>query len=62
MALVLGLMVVMTVLMGIIAIIYYIHQDSLPPIERAKFILENAPLIDGYNIKFPKESVPDIYK
>ncbi|OXA64523.1 Dipeptidase 1 [Folsomia candida] len=49
MALILGTMVILTVLMGIIAIIYYIHEDSLPPIERAKFILERSPLIDGHN-------------
>lgn len=43
----LGIAVILTVLMAIIAIAWFIHEDSLPPLERAKIILNKAPLIDG---------------
>ncbi len=45
--LVLGFIVLLTVLMGVAAILYYFNEDSLTPIERAKVILSRGPLIDG---------------
>jgi len=45
---VLGFVVLTTVTMGLFAVWHYFKEDSLTPIERAKVILSDAPLIDGY--------------